>query len=129
MAKECRSACSKAVFVLLNGGRPDLGNLGNCRGNEGSKNWPWGWALANQDWGRLGELLDEELEQGMRTAEFGSEKYDPDVLAYRVATLARLPHDHPVRGKLAASLKAYLAYLALTAVPGPRTATLLHQPD
>jgi len=129
MAVECRSACSKAVFVLLNGDRPNLGNLGHCRGNEGSQNWPWGWALVHQDWDRLNELLDEELARGMRTAEFGSEKYDPDVVAYRVAALARLPADHPVRGKLAASLRAYLAYLALTAVPGPRSATRLHQPE
>src|SRR5882724_10659575 len=89
MAVECRSACSKAVFVLLNGDRPNLGNLGHCRGNEGSQNWPWGWALVHQDWDRLNELLDEELARGMRTAEFGSEKYDPDVVAYRAAPAPR----------------------------------------
>jgi hypothetical protein len=121
------------VFKVFRGERVDLADIDNCYGNAGSQNWTWGAALAKGivtgDWSRLEELLDEELSSGLRQAEIGSEKYDPDVLAYRVAALSRIPADHPARPKLVGSLRAYLAYLALCAVPGPRTATIMRRPE
>jgi len=124
---ECRSACATQVFALWRGQQPDLALIAGCGYNPaGSQNWPHGQKLAQQDWDGLGELARIERREGLRRTEAFSELYDPDVVAYRVAGLARMPAAHPSRSDVAAALRAQLAFYAITAQPGPRRRTTLN---
>ena len=124
---ECRSACAAQVFALFKGQKPDLALIAGCGYNPaGSQNWPHGQKLAQQDWDGLGELARIERRDGLRRTEAFSELYDPDVVAYRVAGLARMPATHPARSDVAAALRAQLAFYAITAQPGPRRRTTLN---
>jgi hypothetical protein len=123
---ECRSACAAQVFALFEGRRPDLPLIAGCGYHPaGSQNWPHGQKLAQQDWDGLGELARIERREGLRRIEAFSELYDPDVIAYRVGGLARMPAAHPSRSDVAATLRAQLAFYAVTAKPGPRRHTTL----
>lgn len=123
---ECRSACAAQVFALFEGRQPDLDLIGGCGYHPaGSQNWPHGQKLAQQDWEGLGELARIERREGLRRTEAFSELYDPDVVAYRVGGLARMPASHPARSEVAAALRAQLAFYAITAQPGPRRHTTL----
>ncbi len=123
---ECRSACAAQVFELFKGRKPDLGLIAGCGYHpDGSQNWPHGQKLAQQDWDGLGELARIERREGLRRIEAFSELYDPDVVAYRVGGLARMPAAHPSRSDVAAALRAQLAFYAITAKPGPRRHTTL----
>jgi hypothetical protein len=118
---ECRSACAAQVFALFKGQKPDLELIAGCGYNpDGSQNWAHGQRLAREDWEGLGELASIERREGLRRIEAFSELYDPDVVAYRVGGLARMPAAHPSRAILAAALRAQLAFYAVTARPGPR---------
>lgn len=124
---ECRSACAAQVFALFNGQKPDLALIAGCGYNPaGSQNWPHGQKLAQQDWDGLGELARIERREGLRRTEAFSELYDPDVVAYRVGGLARMPAAHASRPDVAAALRAQLAFYAVTAQPGPRRHTTLN---
>ncbi|HEY6324254.1 MAG TPA: hypothetical protein VJA16_22145 [Thermoanaerobaculia bacterium] len=123
---ECRSACAAQVFALFRGQKPDLALIAGCGYNpSGSQNWPHGQKLAQQDWDGLGELARIERREGLRRTEAFSELYDPDVVAYRVGGLARMPAAHASRSDVAAALRAQLAFYAITAQPGPRRHTSL----
>jgi hypothetical protein len=124
---ECRSACAAQVFALFRGEKPDLALIAGCGYNPaGSQNWPHGQKLAQQDWDGLGELARIERREGLRRTEAFSELYDPDVVAYRVGGLARMPAAHASRSDVAAVLRAQLAFYAITAQPGPRRHTTLN---
>jgi hypothetical protein len=124
---ECRSACAAQVFAFFRGQKPDLALIAGCGYNpDGSQNWPHGQKLAQQDWDGLGELARIERREGLRRTEAFSELYDPDVVAYRVGGLARMPAAHPSRSDVAAALRAQLAFYAVTAQPGPRSRTTLN---
>jgi hypothetical protein len=123
---ECRSACAAQVFALFRGQKPDLELIAGCGYNPaGSQNWPHGQKLAQQDWEGLGELARIGRREGLRRTEAFSELYDPDVVAYRVGGLARMPATHAARPDVAAALRAQLAFYAITAQPGPRRHTTL----
>src|SRR6202023_2395496 len=123
---ECRSACAAQVFALFRGQKPDLALIAGCGYNPaGSQNWPHGQKLAQQDWDGLGELARTERREGLRRTEAFSELYHPDVGAYRVGGLARMPAAHASRPDVAAALRAQLAFYAITAQPGPRRHTTL----
>jgi len=123
---ECRSACAAQVFALFRGRKPDLALIAGCGYHpQGSQNWVHGQRLAQQDWDGLGELARIERREGLRRIEAFSELYDPDVVAYRVGGLARMPAAHPSRSDVAAALRAQLAFYAITAKPGPRRHTTL----
>jgi hypothetical protein len=123
---ECRSACAEQVFALFRGQRPDLAPIAGCGYHpDGSQNWPHGQKVAQEDWDAFGELAGIERREGLRRIEAFSELYDPDVVAYRVAGLARMPAAHPARRDVAAALRAQLAFYAMTAKPGPRRRTTL----
>lgn len=124
---ECRSACAAQVFALFRGQKPDLALIAGCGYHpDGSQNWPHGQKLAQQDWDGLGELARIERREGLRRTEAFSELYDPDVVAYRVGGLARMPAAHASRSDVAAALRAQLAFYAITAQPGPRQHTTLN---
>jgi|GEM_PF-3421186 len=124
---ECRSACAAQVFALFKGQKPDLALIAGCGYNpDGSQNWPHGQKLAQEDWDGLGELARIGRREGLRRSEAFSELYDPDVIAYRVGGLARMPAAHPSRPDVAAALRAQLAFYAITAQLGPRRHTTLN---
>ncbi len=127
MAAECRSACAEQLLNRLRGRPVDGAGIAHCEGDRGSKNWPWTWAAAMGSAARLAELARKFGSEGFYATEFGSELYWPDVIAAQVEGLrqAAAAGDRPTAELLAPILRATFAYLAVTAVPGPRTHTLL----
>lgn len=127
MAAECRSACAEQLFNRLHGRPVDEEAIAGCEGDSGSKNWPWTWAAAMASAPRLRELGGKFSREGFYSTEFGSELYWPDVIVAQVEGLrqARAAGDGQTAEILAPILRATFAYLAVTAVPGPRTRTLL----
>jgi hypothetical protein len=127
MAAECRSACAEQLFNRLHVRPVDAAGIAHCEGDRGSKNWPWTWGAAMGSARRLAELARKFGTEGFYATEFGSELYWPDVIAAQVEGLrqAAASGDSPTAELLAPILRATFAYLAVTAVPGPRVHTLL----
>jgi len=131
---ECRRAVLALALERMRGrpiAKPQVGRIAHCKGDKGSKNWPWGWGVAVNDLDRVAELCRKELEFGHSFSEFGSELYGPDVLAYKVAALklATSGGRADVADLLRASLRAFWAYLAFCALPTARTSTVLRQQE
>jgi len=128
---ECRSAVAKAVIETYGGPKGNLPLIADCRGNEGSKNWPVGWALAMRDFDRAAELLAENVTGGLGSSEAGSELYLPDVLVYWSGLLreARAAGKGDLAAGIAAMLRAQWALLALCALETPRRKVLLISPE
>jgi hypothetical protein len=105
----------------------DAAAIAHCEGDGGSKNWPWTWAAAMGAAGRLAELARKFSAEGFYATEFGSELYWPDVIAAQVEGLRQAAGsgDRPTAELVGPVLRATFAYLAVTAVPGPRVHTLL----
>jgi hypothetical protein len=127
MAAECRSACAEQLLNRLRGRPVDGAGIAHCEGDRGSKNWPWTWAAAMGSAARLAELARKFGSEGFYATEFGSELYWPDVIAAQVEGLrqAVVSGDRPTAELVAPILRATFAYLAVTAVPGPRAHTVL----
>ncbi len=127
MAAECRSACAEQLFNRLHDRPVDAAAIAGCEGDKGSKNWPWTWAAAMASARRFGELARKFTDEGFYSTEFGSELYWPDVIAAQIQGLrqAVAAGDRATADLLAPILGGTFAYLAVTAVPGPRTHTLL----
>lgn len=127
MAAECRSGCAEQLLNRLHGRPVDAARIAHCEGDRGSKNWPWTWAAATGSAVRLAELARKFSTEGFYATEFGSELYWPDVIAAQVAGLRQAvgSGDRPTAELVASILRATFAYLAVTAVPGPRVRTLL----
>ena len=128
---ECRSAVAKAVIETYGGPKGNLPLIADCRGNEGSKNWPVGWALAMRDFDRAAELLAENVAGGLGSSEAGSELYLPDVLVYWTGLLreAKAAGKGDLAAGIAAMLRAQWALLALCALETPRRKILLTTPE
>lgn len=127
MPAECRSACGEQFLNRLRGRPVDPRIIAHCEGDAGSKNWPWVWAAAMASARRFGELAAKFAGEGFYATEFGSELYWPDVIAAQVEGLRQMTAagERATAEALGRILRATFAYLAITAVPGPRTHTLL----
>jgi hypothetical protein len=127
MPAECRSACAEQFFNRLRERPVDARVIAHCEGDAGSKNWPWVWAAAMASARRFGELAAKFAGEGFYSTEFGSELYWPDVIAAQVAGLRQTTAagERATAEALGRILRGTFAYLAITAVPGARTRTLL----